>query len=402
MSVPTTAEREQASSTPPVVKPAARPGELSTLVKSSVTFLVFLVIFAGLSAWLGGSFVNASSRMFDFHQNVPLILLAFGAVVVLSVGQFDLSVGATATLTAYLSVGLYNNQDLPMPIALLICLAVGVIAGLVNAVLVVRMEINAFIATIGTGGVFLGLSRVYGDGTVLVPDSLPKWFAGRESWASFATKVPDVVMWIALVVIVALAAYRVFQMLRVPAASTVVIRVKAALTVLAAVIAIAIWPTITGLVPLTVVFALAVGVVLWLMFTRTVFGRYLYATGGNPRAARLAGVKVQRQTTLAFVLTGVLAALGGIVLAANQGTVSVDAAQPMLLPAYAAAFLSTVLLSSGRLHIWGCVLGAVFVVWIRQALIIGGIPFTWAEVVNGGVLVAAVAASRLLSRGGKS
>ena len=402
MSAPTTVEPGHRRSAPPASKAAPRTGELATLVRSSITFLVFLVIFAGLSAWLGGSFVNAESRMFDFHQNVPLILLAFGAVVVLSVGQFDLSIGATATLTAYLSVGLFNDQGLPMPLALLACLVVGVVTGLFNALLIVRMEINAFIATIGTGGVYLGLSRVYGGGTVLVPDALPGWFAGRESWASFATKVPGLVMWVGLAVIVALAAVRVVQMLRRPDGSTMLVRVKAGLTVLAALLAVVVWPTLSGLVPLTVVFALVVGVVLWLMFTRTVFGRYLYATGGNARAARLAGVKVQRQTTAAFVLTGVLAALAGIVLAANQGTVSVDAAQPMLLPAYAAAFLSTVLLSSGRLHVWGCLLGAVFVVWIRQALIIGGVPFTWAEVVNGGVLVAAVAASRLLTRGGKS
>lgn len=402
MTAPTTVEQDRRTPEPTRPTTSSRSDALSTLARSSVTFLVFLVIFVGLSSWLGGSFVNAESRMFDFHQNVPLILIAFGAVIVLSVGQFDLSVGATATLTAYLSIGLFNNQGLPIVLSLVACLLVGALAGLFNAWLIVRMEINAFIATIGTGGVYLGLSRVYGNGTVLVPEGLPSWFSGRQSWASFATKVPSVVMWIILAVLLVAAAVRVSQLLRHPDGSPTAARVKAGVTVLGAVLAVAIWPTVSGLLPLTVLFVLAVAAVLWLMFTRTVFGRYLYATGGNARAARLAGVKVQRQTTAAFVLTGVLAGLAGIVLAANQGTVSVDAAQPMLLPAYAAAFLSTVLLSNGRLHIWGCLLGAVFVVWIRQALIIGGVPFTWAEVVNGGVLVAAVAASRLMTRGGKN
>lgn len=398
MSVPVSVDRDRATSPPPVREPVEEPARVSTAVKSSVTFLVFLAIFGALSLWLGDAFVNAQSRIFDFHQNVPLILLAFGAVVILSVGQFDLSIGATATLTAYLSLGLFANQGLPMLISLAVCLVVGALAGLFNALLVVKMEINVFIATIGTGGVILGLSRVYGGGTVLVPEDVPSWFAGRESLASFATKVPAVVMWAALAVVLAMAGLRLLRALRDPSRSRAA-SVEAGVLVLGAVVAAVVWPTLVDLVPLTVLFAIAVSVVLWLMFTRTVFGRYLHATGGNARAARLAGVKVPRQTTAAFVLTGVLAASAGIVLAANQGTATVDAGQPSLLPAYAAAFLSTVLLSSGRLHVWGCLLGAVFIVWIRQALIIGGVPFTWAEVVNGGVLVAAVAASRLMLRG---
>lgn len=399
MSVPISVEADRATNPPPVREPVQQPARVSTAVKSSVTFLVFIAIFGALSLWLGDAFVNAQSRIFDFHQNVPLILLAFSAVVVLSVGQFDLSIGATATLTAYLSLGLFADQGLPMPVSLAICLAVGALAGLFNALLVVRMEINVFIATIGTGGIILGLSRVYGGGTVLVPEDVPSWFAGRESLASFATKVPAVVMWAALAAVLAMAGLRLLRTLRDPSRSRAAASLEAGVLVLGAVVAAAVWPNLIDLVPLTVLFAIAVSVVLWLMFTRTVFGRYLHATGSNPRAARLAGVKVAHQTTAAFVLTGVLAASAGIVLAANQGTATVDAGQPSLLPAYAAAFLSTVLLSSGRLHVWGCLLGAVFIVWIRQALIIGGIPFTWAEVVNGGVLVAAVAASRLMLRG---
>ncbi|GEL24238.1 ABC transporter permease [Pseudonocardia sulfidoxydans NBRC 16205] len=371
---------------------------LSNFLRSSITFIVFLVLFAVLSLWLGGSFLSAQDRIFDLHQNVPLLVLGLAAVTILSVNQFDLSIGGMATLTAYLSAGLYADNGFPMWLAIVASLAVGVVGGLVNALLVVKMRINAFIATIGTGGVFLGASRVYGNGTVLVPDEgLPGWFAGRESFGSFSSKVPAVVMWVVLALLLVGAVAYVVRTLRAPAATPSLRSIRVACVVVGAAVAIAIWPTITGLVPLTVAFVLLVAIVMWLMFTRTVFGRYLYATGGNPRAARLAGVKVERQTTMAFVITGLLASVAGVVLAANQGSVAVDVAQPMLLPAYAAAFLSTVLLSTGRLHVWGCILGGLFVVWIRQALIIGGVPFTWAEVVNGGVLVAAVAASRLLT-----
>jgi ribose/xylose/arabinose/galactoside ABC-type transport system permease subunit len=380
------------------IRPVSSNATMGALVRLTVTFLVFLLIFGILGGWLGSGFLSAQDRVFDLHQNVPVLLLALAAMSVLVVQHFDLSIGAVATLTAYLSVGLHDIQGLPMWAALLICLAVGLTAGLLNAFLVVKLQVNAFIATIGTSGIFLGASRVYSEGTVLVPESLPAWFSGEGSFGSFSTKTPAWLLWVLLLAAVAYAAlycHRVIRKEDGPLAPRVI---KAGGVAIAGLLAILAWPRIVGLIPLTVVFLLMVSLVLWAVYTRTVFGRYMYATGGNPRAARLAGVNVDRQTTMAFVLTGVLSTAAGVVLAANQGTVSVDVAGPMLLPAYAAAFLSTVLLSTGRFHIWGCIVGGIFVVWIRQALIMGGVPFTWAEVVNGAVLIAAVVAAKLLSR----
>jgi ribose/xylose/arabinose/galactoside ABC-type transport system permease subunit len=231
-----------------------------------------------------------------------------------------------------------------------------------------------------------------------VPEAVPTWFSGDGSFGSFATKAPAWFMWLVLLVAVAYAGIYSYRLILRSSGPLAPRAVRAGSVLLAAVLAVVFWARIVNLVPLTIILLLLVGLVLWVVCTRTVFGRYLYATGGNPRAARLAGVKVDRQTTMAFVLTGVLSAGAGIVLASNQGSVAVDIAAPMLLPAYAAAFLSTVLMSTGRFHVWGCIIGGLFVVWIRQGLIIGGVPFTWAEVVNGVVLIAAVTSARLLSR----
>ena len=82
----------------------------------------------------------------------------------------------------------------------------------------------------------------------------------------------------------------------------------------------------------------------------------------------------------------------------SQGAASPDIAAPYLLPAFAAVFLSTVLFSSGRFHVWGTVIGGYVVVTVGQGLIIGGLPFTWTFVVNGVVLVAAVALSTVLKK----
>ncbi len=82
----------------------------------------------------------------------------------------------------------------------------------------------------------------------------------------------------------------------------------------------------------------------------------------------------------------------------RQGSASPDVAVGFLLPAFAAAFLSTVVLSTGRFTVWGAIIGGTFLVWISQGLIVGGLPFTWTDVVNGVVLVIAVALSTVFFR----
>jgi len=87
-----------------------------------------------------------------------------------------------------------------------------------------------------------------------------------------------------------------------------------------------------------------------------------------------------------------------VILAANQGAASPDIGTGFLLPAFAAAFLGTVIMSTGRFHVWGTLIGGTFLVWVTQGLIVGGVPFTWTDVINGVVLVAAVAVSTIFRR----
>jgi ribose/xylose/arabinose/galactoside ABC-type transport system permease subunit len=148
----------------------------------------------------------------------------------------------------------------------------------------------------------------------------------------------------------------------------------------------------------TIVILLGVALGVWALLRLTRFGRQLYATGGNPVAAMLAGIKVNRITTLAFVASGFFASLAGIILAADQGTAVPGIADGYLLPAYAAAFLSTVILSNGRFHMWGTITGGLAVVYISQGLVTGGVSYTWTDLINGLVLIVAVAMSTTLRR----
>ncbi len=377
----------------------------SKAFQGSISFLAFLAVFVAYAVWLGDKFASTEARFLDIHQNAPVLILGLAVMLTLIAGKFDLSVGGMATLTTFLSIGLKINQDWPFLLVLAVCLLIGLAGGLINGLLVVRLNVNTFIATLGTGGVFGGIASVYGKGTQMAPTAdskgqIPGWFSGPDSLGSFGHKFPSLIIWIGLVVI----AVGAFTFLRARRPESQAPRtwdaISAAIVAGFAVIALFVvkidhW---VDAVSWTIALLLAIGVVVWVMLGHTTFGRYLHATGSNPEAARLAGVDPGKETIKAFVLGGLLAATAGIVLAANQGSASPDVATGFLLPAFAAAFLSTVVLSTGRFTVWGALVGGTFLVWVSQGLIVGGLAFTWTNVVNGVVLVIAVALSTVFFR----
>jgi ribose/xylose/arabinose/galactoside ABC-type transport system permease subunit len=388
--------------------PASRAAQASRLrrllanpqVEGSVTVVAFLVLFAGYGVWLGSLFFNIDARLLDVHQNVPIILLGLAVMVTLVAGQFDLSVASMATLTTFLTIGLATKDGLPFGLVLAICLAVGMVGGLINALLVEKVGVNAFIATLGTTGLFVGISKIYSSGTQLTPtpDSpLPKWFT---DFGAYTQKFPAFLLWIA----VALAAFAGFTALaRVKPAKTadrtwMGARIGIVAVVLLLLVLVANLPRIVNESSWLVGVIVVVGFVMWILMEFTTYGRYLRASGANRSAARLAGVQVQREVVKAFVIGGLLAALAGVCLGASQGSAAPDVAAGFLLPAFAAAFLSTVVFSTGRFTVWGTMIGAIFIVWVSQGLIVGGVSPTWTDVVNGLVLVSAVALSSVIRR----
>lgn len=382
------------------LEPLQRVGLASPAVQSSLTFAAFIAIFVGYGIWLGSLFLNASARVLDVHQNVPILLLALAALVTLLAGMFDLSIASLATLTTFLSIGLRTKDGLPFWLVLVVCLAVGVGSGLLNGFLVEVLGVNTFIATLGTSGILLGASQVYSSGTQLAPtaegDQLPSWFVEA---GLFTQKCPTwlialAVAGAALGAVVALERRRPRGMGDRPWLLARLVGVAVVCLVLVA----------TGVLDRTreisvcVAFLLVVTLALWVLIQMTTFGRYLKATGSNREAAALAGVPVRGTVMRAFVVGGVLAASAGVVLGSTQGVAVSSVAVPYLLPAFAAAFLSTVVLSTGHFTVWGTVTGGIFLVWVSQGLILGGLPATWTDIVNGAVLVIAVALSTVVRR----
>ncbi|MFF1553170.1 ABC transporter permease [Rhodococcus erythropolis] len=392
-----------ATTPPPQLSDARRVStvrlRLPDTIKTSLSFIAFIVVFVVYAFWLGASFASGQQRLLDVHQNVPLLLIALGIAICMAAGQFDLSVGSMATLTCYLTVGLVVNQQWPFWLVLVIVVGVGLAGGLLNSFLTIVIGVNPFIATLGVGAVLSGLSQVYSGGTQISPGingpTLPTWFSGIGSVGSFQTKVPLTLTWV-LLVLVMIAVTLVLLERR--GGSTWSLIAIGALDI-ALVVAGGVFHSFLREMSWLVVFVILVGLVAWVALRYTTYGRHLYATGGNSAAARLAGVHVERVRVSAFVASGILSSIAGIVLVSVQGSASPEIGAGFLLPAFAAAFLSTVLLSSGRFHVWGTLIGAIFVVWVGQGLVVGGVPFTWGSVISGVVLVTAVSLSSLLKRG---
>jgi ribose transport system permease protein len=304
---------------------------LSRLVSRWGLLLVFLVVFGAFSAWLPNKFATSGNLQDILTSQPPGIFIALAAMLVLVVGEFDLSIGATLGISQYLVLKFVTHYGLSWPVAVVAALAVGAFIGSVNAIAVVALEINSFIATIGVATILEGLVQWISSGNQPIYSGAPHEF-------------------------VTLA------------------RTKA-------------------LVVLPVYYALVAAVLLWVLLEFTVIGRQMRATGANRAAARLSGIHTGRARVTAFVLAGLLSAFGGILVTAQVGAADATSGPSYLLPAYAAAFLGATAIRPGFFNVWGTLI-AIFLVAIGiTGLQLEGAEPWITPVFNGGVLMLAVAVS---------
>jgi ribose/xylose/arabinose/galactoside ABC-type transport system permease subunit len=372
-----------------------------TLIESSVTAFAFILLVVGFAVWLGGTFFQVDGRLLNVHQNAPILLLSLSALVTITPGMFDLSIAGVATLTVFTTIGFTINDGLPLPLTLIITVGIGMAIGMINAFLVEWLRVNPFIATLGTGSIAAGIGTVYSGGVVISPGAgghpVPDWFV---AFGRFGNKAPA---WLILVFVLAVGAALLTGVDRLhPAAWSRKrwLSVKFTAVVLIVVPIVVIFPVWQWMsdVSWMILVLLAAASTLWVLMEHTTFGRHLQAIGSNRSAALLAGVNVRRQVTKSFLLSGAISAVAGICLAALSGAAEPDAAASFLLPAFASVFLSTVVLSHGKFTVPGTIVSGVFVVWIGLGLVIGGVSAQWIPIVNGAILIGAVAMSTAVRR----
>ncbi|GHJ58383.1 sugar ABC transporter permease [Nocardioides sp. OK12] len=266
-----------------------------------------------------------------------LLLLAVGQTLVIVTRNVDLSVGSVLGLTAYLTGRLFaDNPGIPVIAVFAAGLAMGALLGLVNGVLVAFGRVPALVITLGTLYIYRGIFLTWaGSDRINASDMDPAFLAlGTRSILGI-----PVLTLIALAVLAAVGYYL---------------------------------HTARG-------------------------GRELYAIGSDPDAATLYGLRVTRRVLVAFVLSGALAGLAGVVYAARYGTVSSGAGSGIELQAVGAAVIGGVAIFGGSGTVWGAAIGAFLLVTINRALPIVGISDFWQRAVVGALILAAIVLDRVLA-----
>lgn len=298
---------------------------------------VLVLLIVGFSITDPDKFATADNFRNIINAQAPALFIALGAMIVLMVGEFDLSLGAILGVAQYLVLELIVNAGIDWPAAIALTLVVAALIGLVNGIFVAVIRVNSFIATIGMSSVLIGLLEWISNGNAPIVSGAPKGFT------------------------------EIFQ------------------------------SEIAGLT-LPVFYALAAILVLWVVTDYTVLGRELRATGANRRAAYLSGLRTQRSVIFAFVVAAVLAAIGGIFLTGRIGAADATSGPTYLLPAYAAALLGATAFRPGSFNVWGTVV-AIFVVAVGiTGLQLAGAQSWVTPTFNGAVLLIAVTASTLSVR----
>jgi ribose transport system permease protein len=261
-------------------------------------------------------------------------IMAMALLLPLAAGVFDISIGGAMTLAVVMVTWLFQttNGHMPIPVAIAITLAAGIVIGCVNGALVVKAKVDPFIATIGSSSILLGISEAIANGTTI----------------SF----------------------------HIPTAFTDLGR------------------TTVAKMPITLAYMLVVAAVLWYLLEYTPFGRRVYATGAGREASRLAGVRTDRVIFLSFVASAFLATLAGVIYGARLGSGPPNVGANFLLPAFSAAFFGSTMIRPGRFNVPGLIL-ALFIVAVGiNGLQLYGIAFWIVDLYQGLVLIVAVVLAR--------
>jgi rhamnose transport system permease protein len=299
--------------------------------------IVLLLVIAAATVKSSSFLFSANSWRDLLLTPSILLLLAAGQCVVIISRNVDLSVGSILGLTAYLTGRLFIDTGLPV-LAVVACgILAGALLGLINGLLVALGRVPALVITLGTLYIYRGVVLSWAGSNRINASDLPHSFSdlGTQTFASI-----PILFIVALVVVI--------------------------------------------------------GVGYYLYTARG--GRELYAIGSDPDAAVLYGLNVRRRVVSAFVLSGALAGLAGVVYAARYGTVSSGAGTGIELQAVAAVVIGGVAIFGGSGTVWGAALGAILLVTINRVLPIVGIPDFWQQALVGALILGAIVLDRLLSQ----
>jgi ribose transport system permease protein len=295
--------------------------------------ILLIVFFSLLLPNTFPTYLNFRSILAD---KAIIALLSLAATLPMMAGRIDLTVGFGIVMWHILAMSLLVNYGVPWPLAILIVIACAALIGLINGLLVEVAQIDAFIATLGTGTILYALALWHTDGRQII-GALPQGFIQMNTLS------------------------------------------------------------IAG-VPIPAVYAIMVAVVLWIVTERLPIGRHIYAIGANERAAALNGIPVRAYVIGVFVGSGIIVGFAGCILAAKLRIGQANVGLDYLLPALVGAFLGSTTIKPGRVNVWGTICGVlILAVGISGIQQLGGAFFV-EPLFNGTTLVISIALAGFAQR----
>ena len=327
-----------ATTTAPDAGPAAKPKRRINLgfdrFSGIYVWALLVIIF---SLWIPDLFFTWDNVTTILTFQAISTIVALGLIVPVAAGAFDLTIAGTLTVSAcFTAWALLNHKGLLFAVAGAII--VGIIIGLANALVVVKLKVDSFIGTLGMSSILAAVAyMISGGGQEVLPEE------GYYPFLNF-------------------------------------VRTQ--------------WFGISA----SVYYAAILAVIIWWILEYTPGGRYLYAVGGNPTAARLAGVKVGRIVMLSFVTSAVVATFAGIVYLAQNANAAPDSGANYLLPAFSAVFLGATQIRPGRVNVLGTIVAILLLATGVTGLQLAGAPTYVTQLFNGAALIIAMALAARTAR----
>ncbi len=366
--------------------------KLRTSALRAYTMLLALIVIWLFFQWATidanhpyGIFLGAINFSKLLQQTAVTGVLAVGMLMVIVSGNIDLSVGAVVGLAGGIAA---MTQGWGLVPCLFAAISVGIIIGALQGSLVAYLNIPSFIVTLGGLQAWRGGILKFSKGAT-IPVELPFFRSLGRDFIDPRIGFGLALVAIVLIILTNLRRNRARQRHGLKAINTAATVARIVIPSLVIVAFIFLMNKAGGL-PIPVIFLMAVALAGAFLTANTTFGRYLYAIGGNPDAARLSGINLKRYVLVAFCLMGALAGLASILHTARVGSASPDAGTLMELDAIASCVIGGTSLMGGRGTVFGAVLGALILASLDNGMSLLNVE-NWAQyVVKGGVLVAAV------------
>ncbi|MBR2421135.1 MAG: ribose ABC transporter permease [Oscillospiraceae bacterium] len=295
--------------------------------KENLGILIGFFTLCVIVALLNDRFLSRGNILNVLRQLFSNCNLALGMCLVIITGGIDLSVGAIMALAGTLCAGTIAAGQLPIPVAILMGLAIGVLVGFINGTITAKMNIAPFIVTMATQQICRGLVYVYADGLPIRCDNPPFNFLGNGY---------------------------------------------------------------VGEIPITILYSLFFVIVIWLVLSKSQLGRWIYAVGGNKNAARFSGINVDKVLMIVYSISGFLAAFAGIIYCARMYSGQPTLGNGDETDAIAAVVLGGTSFSGGIGKIGGVIIGILIIAVLSNALNLLGINSFWQLVAKGVVILLAV------------